>query len=192
MTLATQSPEPALRPVVVLACAASDAAHVTPVVRALVGHGAKVELVPGVDNQVRPLERAVERYGDQALYVLCHSEALDRYQGDLLELTVRAGEVGVGRLMSAWFDPNDVQAFVGGVAQRLEQLRSPPQTPEPAKAGGRQSRSSVRVAASASLSIPATTLIAARAALANRNAWRAFSLAVAVTALVTTALYFLL
>jgi hypothetical protein len=177
------------RPVVVLACAGSDAPRITSVVRALVAGGAKVELVTGVERQVRPLEQAVERYGEQALYVLCHSEALDRYDGDLLELTVRAGEVGDGRLLSAWFDPNDGEAFTNTVMQRLEKLQAPPELPSPAK-----SRSSMlhRLGASASLSVPATTLIAARAALANRNAWRAFSLALALTALVTTAIYFLL
>jgi hypothetical protein len=175
--------------VVVLACAGSDAGQITPVVRALVEKGAKVELVAGVDEQVHPLEQAVDRLGAQALYVLCHSEALDRYQGDLLELTVRAGEVGPGRLISAWFDPGDLETFTTTVMQRLEQLHAPAQpTPPPPH------RSSLRgwLGASASLSLPATTLIAARVALRNRNAWRAFALALAVTAIVTTALYFVL
>jgi hypothetical protein len=181
------------RPVVVLACAGSDAAHITPVVRALVAGGAKVELVTGVDARVRPLEEAVEQHGDRALYVLCHSEALDRYQGDLLELTVRAGEVAPARLLSAWFDANDGDAFTATVMQRLEQIQSGALADAPAPAK-REPRSSVlrRLGASASLSVPANTLIAARAAFASRRALRAFLLAVALTALVTTALYFAL
>jgi hypothetical protein len=181
--------------VVVLACAGSDAAQITPVVRALVARGAKVDLVTGVEEGVHPLEQAVERYADRALYVLCHSEALDRYQGDLLELTVRAGEVGRARLLSVWFDPNDEGSFTASVMQRLEQIQAGdvPKAPAPvAPAPGARSSLLGRLGASESLSLAASTLIAARAALANRNAWRAFALALALTALVTTALYFAL
>jgi hypothetical protein len=179
--------------VVVLACAGSDAAQITPVVRALVAGGAKVELVTGVDEGVHPLEQAVERYADRALYVLCHSEALDRYQGDLLELTVRAGEVGRARLLSVWFDPNDEDSFTASVMQRLDQIQEggAPKAPAAPPPGARSSLLG-RLGASESRSLAATTLIAARAALANRNAWRAFALALTLTALVTTALYFAL
>jgi hypothetical protein len=178
------------RPVVVLACAGSDASHFTTVVRALVAKGAKVDLVTGVEAHVRPLEQAVERYGARALYVLCHSQALDRYQGDLLELTVRAGEVGNERLLSTWFDANDTDALTATVMQRLEEIQAPAAAPPPSP----RSRSSMlgRLGASASLSIPANTMIAARAALANRNAWRAFALALVLTALVMTAIHFVL
>lgn len=183
--------DPSSRPVVVLACAEPDARRMTPVVRDLVRWGARVELVAGVETQVRPLEKALEVQGNRALYILCHSESLDRYQGDLLELTVRAGEVGPERLLSAWFSVDDPSDLFATIIRRLEQLRGPetpkasPESPSHPALGF--------VGASASVSsLPATTLVAARAALGYRRFWRALGLAVVVTVAVATTLYFAL
>lgn len=180
----------ATRPVVVLACAERDASKLTPVVRALVDHGARVELVPGVDRRVRALEMAVDAQGDRALYVLCHSEQLDRYQGDLLELTVRAGEVGDRRLVSAWFDPDDVRPLIETVTGRLRELTRPEAGPLATPSAALELTPAYAAAdASASTSVPATTLIAARAALGYRRLWTALGIGMLVAIAVVAAIY---
>ncbi|MEM6995609.1 MAG: hypothetical protein AAF721_34175 [Myxococcota bacterium] len=109
------------RPVVVVACAHGDAAALTPVVRGLVARKLRVDLVPLTDANVQPLEAAVEQFGVGATYVVCHSAAIDRYTAELCELTVRAAEVPETRLVSAWFDAADPEAFVSMVWGRASE-----------------------------------------------------------------------
>lgn len=179
------------RPTVVLACAERDAPRLTPVVRAIVAQGARVELVPGVDRNVRALETVVEAHGSRALYVLCHSEALDRYQADLLELTVRAGEVGDRRLVSAWFDPADVGSLIATVARRLEELAGPKPAAHAANGppGVGLTPAYAVGDASASTSVPATTLIATRAALGFRRYWTALGIVLLVAGVTAAVVY---
>ena len=114
------------RPVAVVACAQTDASALTAVVRGLVARKMRVDFVPVTDTSVAALEAAVERYGDAASYVVCHTPALDRYTADLCDLTIRAGEVPDDKIVSAWFDPAEPEAFASSVwhwAQEDDQLK---------------------------------------------------------------------
>lgn len=112
------------RPEVVLACAEEDAAALTAVVRGLVARRVRVNLVPLSDGNLQPLETALESCGPSATYVVCHTAAIDRYQAELYELTVRAAEVPAERLLAAWFDASDPDAFVTTIWTRATNTSS--------------------------------------------------------------------
>jgi hypothetical protein len=113
----------------VLACAAADARSMVAVVRALVADGARVELVAGVDTDVRPLEAALDRRRGPTLWVLCAPAGQDPRHRELLSLTIRAHEIAAANFVSATFDPADPDALVALLRPRLRQLADETSTP---------------------------------------------------------------
>lgn len=127
----------------------------------------RVDLVPMAEDSVHGLESAVEQFGPTATYVLCRTEGIDHYHAEQCELTIRAAEVPSERVLSAWFDARDPDAFVEQVCAGVEK-KVPP---APARSGPQvvvhtaaPDSSVARVYESAS-----TTRVAMRAALGWRR-----------------------
>ena len=85
----------------------------------------RVDLVPMAEDSVHGLESAVEQFGPTATYVLCRTEGIDHYHAEQCELTIRAAEVPSDRVVSAWFDARDPDAFVEQVCSGIEKKVPP-------------------------------------------------------------------
>ena len=193
------------RPVVVVACTHADTAALTQVIRGLIARKFRVDLVPLRDANVGPLESALEQFGSGATYVVCHSAAMDRYTGELCELTVRAAEVPESQLVAAWFDATDPDALVETVCNRTRERLSgdalrtaspPTQTPSAASA-----RAAPRVVVHASESAaneqfetdwdaPSSTRVAMKMALGWRRALNLKTYAAVFALAIALGLYF--
>jgi hypothetical protein len=115
----TASPD---RPIVVLACAGDDAAAMAPVIRGLVAQGVRVDVVAGIDVDVRPLEAALDRNSSRALYVVCDTEALDGRQLDVLRLAAQCSGVDHHHLAILPFAGHAPEVFVASLQPRLSRL----------------------------------------------------------------------
>lgn len=112
-------PTPLVKPTVVLACASDDATAMAKVLRRLVERGVRVDVVAGVDFDVRPFQEALARGTSRTVYVICRSDDLDAFQVDRLRTAAQNAKVTSDRLVLVPFDPELPIDFAETVLRQL-------------------------------------------------------------------------
>ena len=105
MSALPSTPACSVKPTVVLACASDDAVAMAKVLRRLVERGVRVDVVAGVDYDVRPFQDALVRGTTRTVYVICRSDDLDAFQVDRLRTAAQNAKVTSDRLVLVPFDP---------------------------------------------------------------------------------------
>ena len=85
---------------VVLCCAAENRGQLGGVLENLGKEGLSVDVVSGVDLDSNLLATAIKRNKKAALYVLCRSEDLDRFQVSLLRQVLRTGNISNAHVLT--------------------------------------------------------------------------------------------
>jgi len=119
MSAVHSSPTPSVKPTVVLACASDDAVAMTKVLRRLVERGVRVDVVAGVDFDMRPFQDALARGTTRTVYVICRSDDLDAFQVDRLRTAAQNAKVSSDRLVLVPFDPELPIDFAETVLRQL-------------------------------------------------------------------------
>ena len=123
-------PAPSRRRVTaVLACSDADASALVSVVRALVADGVRVEIVSGIDRDVRPLELALEKRRGPTLWVLCPGSPIDPRHRQLLDLTIASHEIAAVDFVATSFDAANPLRLVDMLRPRLRQIADETSTP---------------------------------------------------------------
>lgn len=109
---------------ILLCCAGPDRSAIAPVVEKA-AHLGRAWLVCGVETNTKRLERGIERYGADALYVLCRSKHLGADQVSGLQTFLRRRGIPSHRIMVVEGSPGQPSRLEGALERRMGPRSSP-------------------------------------------------------------------